>query len=68
MNEIKVYTLGEVSDILKLSKRTLYNYIEAGTLKATKFGKYWRVTEQSLQEFINNGAEITDKNRRKENR
>lgn len=67
MNEIKVYTLEEVSDILKVTRRTLYTYIHEGTLPAVKIGKYWRVDHESLQEFISRGTPIANANRRKEN-
>ena len=56
MTEIRVYTLDEVADILKVTKRTLYNYIKAGTLHAVKMGKYWRVSEETLKDFISNGT------------
>ncbi len=56
MEEIKVYTLEEVREILKLTQRTLYNYIKNGDLKATKIGKYYRVQHKDLQEFIENGT------------
>lgn len=52
---VKVYTLDEVAEILKVTKRTLYNYIKEGTLKAVKMGKSWRVSEESLQAFISTG-------------
>ena len=67
MSDFKVYTLNEVADILKVTKRTLYNYIKEGTLHAVKIGKYWRVSEENLQDFIENGSPIVDPNRRKEN-
>ncbi len=67
MADIKVYTLDEVAEILKVTKRTLYNYVKAGTLHAVKMGKYWRVPEESLQAFISTGTPILDENRRKEN-
>ena len=67
MADIKVYTLDEVADIMKVTKRTLYNYIKAGTLHAVKMGKYWRVSEESLQAFISNGTPIVDANKRPEN-
>lgn len=67
MGDIKVYTLDEVAGILKVTKRTLYNYIKAGTLNAVKMGKYWRVSEESLQEFIVNGTPVVDANKRPEN-
>lgn len=54
---IKVYTLEEVAEILQLTRRTLYNYIKSGKLKAVKIGKYWRVPEEALQHFINTGTE-----------
>lgn len=64
----KVYTLDEAAEILKLTKRTLYNYIKAGSLKAVKMGKFWRVADDDLQRFIRTGTPISDANRRKENR
>lgn len=67
MGNIKVYTLEEVAEILKVTKRTLYNYISAGTLHAVKMGKYWRVSEESLQDFITNGTPVVEANKRPEN-
>lgn len=67
MADIKVFTLDEVADILKVTKRTLYNYVKAGKLPAVKIGKYWRISEESLQAFISTGTPILDENRRKEN-
>jgi len=63
MADIKVYTLEEVAEIVKLTRRTLYNYVKAGKLKAVKMGKYYRVSEKALNDFINNGAEVVDANR-----
>lgn len=67
MADIKVFTLDEVADILKVTKRTLYNYVKAGKLPAVKIGKYWRVSEESLQAFVSNGTPIVDANKRPEN-
>ena len=39
MAELKVYTLDEVCDILKVTKRTIYSYIKADKLHAVKMGK-----------------------------
>lgn len=65
MADIKVYTLDEVADILKVTKRTLYNYVKEGKLTAVKMGKYWRVSEENLQAFISTGSPILESNRRK---
>lgn len=56
MADIKVYTLEEVCNILKVTKRTVYNYIKGGQLKAVKVGKYWRVSEEHLKDFIERGT------------
>lgn len=53
--DFKLYTLQEVANILRVSRQTIYNYVTAGRLKATKYGKEYRVTEETLQDFIKNG-------------
>jgi len=67
MADIRVYALDEVADILKITRRTLYTYVKNGKLRAVKIGKYWRVAEQELQDFIATGTGVMDNNRRKEN-
>lgn len=61
-NEIRVYTTEEVAEILQVTKRTVYNYIKAGTLKAVKIGKYWRISAENLEEFISTGSPVVDTN------
>ena len=61
-NEIRVYTTEEVAEILQVTKRTVYNYIKAGTLKAVKIGKYWRISAENLEEFISTGSSVVDTN------
>lgn len=58
MEEIrKVYTLEELVDLLHVTRRTLYNYIKDGKLKAVKIGKYWRVREDQLRDFLSGGGD-----------
>ena len=52
----KIYTLREVEQILGVTQRTLYRWIDNGSLKAFKAGRTWRVSEEALQEFIENGG------------
>ena len=52
----KIYTLREVEQILGVTQRTLYRWIDNGSLKAFKAGRTWRVSEEALQEFIDNGG------------
>lgn len=52
MEEITVYSLNEVASILKVTKRSVYTYIKEGRLPAVKLGKYWRVSKQDLEKFL----------------
>ena len=54
---IRVYTLDEVAEVLKITRRTLYTYVKEGKLKAVKIGHEWRVSETALQDFLNKGTE-----------
>lgn len=68
MADIKLYTMDEVADILKVTKRTLYTYVKSGKLHAVKIGKYWRVSEENLQAFISTGSSpLEEKKRNPEN-
>jgi len=49
---MKVYTIEELVDVLHVTRRTIYNYLRSGSLKAAKMGKYWRVTEKQLEDFL----------------
>lgn len=49
----KIYTIEEVVEILKVTRRTVYNYLKEGKLNAVKLGRSWRVTEEELNRFIN---------------
>lgn len=51
-----VYTLEEVSELVHISRKTLYTYIREGKLKAAKIGRSWRITAKNLEEFLNKGT------------
>jgi excisionase family DNA binding protein len=55
LETLKLYTVEEVAQILKVTERTLYNYIKGGYLKAIKIGKHWRVKHSDLQDFLQKG-------------
>lgn len=55
--EIEIYTLEEIQTMLQVTRRTLYNWIKGGKLKAFKVGKEWRVTGKDLQAFFESGTE-----------
>lgn len=56
MGGFTLYTIEEISETLKVTKRTIYNYIKSEDLKAVKIGKYWRIKHRDFEEFINVGT------------
>jgi len=52
----RIYSINELTLILKVTQHTLYKYIKNGDLKARKIGKYWRVLPQDLEAFLNEGT------------
>ena len=56
MDELRVYTVEEVAEIMKMSIRTIREYIKGGELKASKFGKAYRITDEDLRDFASRGS------------
>lgn len=54
--DIQTLTTGEAAEVLQVTVRTIYNYIDAGELKAAKIGGKYRITLQELERFINEGT------------
>jgi len=54
--DLVVYTLDQAAEIIHVSKRTLFNYINKGMFPATKVGKSWLITEEKLREFVEKGT------------
>lgn len=50
----KFFTVKEISELLKLSELTIYKYIKENRLEAIEFGGHFRISEASLQAFLNN--------------
>lgn len=62
MSEIElVYTVSEVSKILKVNKNSIYELIGSGILKSIKFNSY-KVTAKSLNDFLDkyDGYDLSD--------
>jgi len=51
---MELYTVEEVAKILKLSKRTIYTYVELGYLRAVQVSekKAIRIPKEALEEFL----------------
>ena len=56
---MKLLTLIEVAEILRVSPRTIYTRINDGSLPAFKFGGVWRIGEQVVEELMR-GRVATD--------
>ena len=52
MNEKKYYSTEEVSRMLGLHVNTIRRHVKEGRLKAYRFGRQWRFTEEDLQEYM----------------
>lgn len=48
MLQPKVYTPGQVADILQLSKNTVYELIQKGEIVAKRIGKVYRIPASSI--------------------
>ena len=51
--ELQVYTVQEVMEILKTSHNTVLKMLKDGRLKGFKIGNYWRITDKTLKAFMN---------------
>lgn len=51
--ELKIYTMQEACDLLKITRMSMYRYMRAGKLKGSKIGRDWRFTEEQLKDFLN---------------
>lgn len=49
---MKYYNTEEVAEILGVSVRSIYNYIDEGKLKAYKVGWGWRFKETDIDNFV----------------
>jgi len=47
-----IYTPDEIAEKLKVTRLTVYRWIEKGELKAFKAGKMWRITKKDLELFL----------------
>jgi excisionase family DNA binding protein len=59
---MKLYTIDEVAQILRLSKRTVYSYIQFGYLRAIQVGekKALRIPDDALREFLEKNQTVQE--------
>lgn len=54
MNIPPVMTFSECRAILKIGKNTLLNLLHSGQIDGFMIGRQWRITRESLVDYINN--------------
>ena len=48
----KLYTVTELTEILKLHSKTIVRFIHEGKIKAQKIGRSWMVSETDLKNYV----------------
>lgn len=48
----EILTISEVAEQLKVSDRTVRNWIEKGTIKAYRFGLVYRIRKEDFDDFV----------------
>lgn len=49
---MEFYTAKELAELLKLNIDTIRRYLRTGKIKASKFGKTYRVSDEDLKRFL----------------
>ncbi len=50
-----LYTVEEAAEILKVSVRTMGNWLRNGKVRGIKLGRSWRIPESALEEAAEKG-------------
>lgn len=61
----ELFTLQEMAARLKVTPRTIYNYVNAGNIETLRIGGRHRVTEEAIQAFIKRSTDRSTDKRRK---
>jgi len=56
----RLYTVQEVAEYLKVCKKTVYNWIELGRLRAVQCEKAIRIPESAIVEFLEKNQTCVD--------
>lgn len=51
-NGINLLTVKDVSGLIKVTDRTILQYLRDGKIKGQKIGNTWYVTEQNLERYL----------------
>ena len=54
-NRDELMTYKEATQYLKVTRKTIYNYMKAKKIKAIKVGRTYRVTQEELNKYLTEG-------------
>ena len=54
ISEVKFLTVAEVAAVMRVSKMTVYRLVHSGELPAVRVGRSFRVSEQDVNDYLNN--------------
>ncbi len=46
------FTTEEVAQSLRVNERTVYEWLQSGQMEGVKAGKYWRVSQEAFDRFL----------------
>jgi acetyl-CoA synthetase len=52
MDEEPLWTIAEVAEKLKVTTKTVRQWLQRGQMRGIKAGKLWRVPESAVDEFL----------------
>ncbi len=61
--EHKLYSIAELTGILKLHPKTLLRFIHEGKIQARKIGRSWMVSAEELKEYAHSELAVPEKPR-----
>jgi len=61
VDDIKLYSVRELSEMLGITTATILTYIKSGRLKAQKIGGRWQIASDNLREFLTGNPAETKK-------
>lgn len=50
----KFYTIDELAELLKVSRKTIVRYVQSGKIKSYKFKREYRISQEQFTEFLDN--------------
>ena len=56
MESIKLYTVAEAAELLRVTPRSICNFCNRGLVTAHKVGHQWRIPEAGLEELARRGS------------